>query len=188
LVASPTVSQSALLIFIALTLPTRAEADAATERAELAEAKSKKQEQELLAKDQEITSLQNKVHVLEAELEKAESGLKDARTAREEGDSSRATAENLTRKVQLLEEELDAAEKNVKETVEKWVLVLCCVCCDTDQYEIDFDRLMSRRNISRGKCKGLSRSGTIGNRSTRYAISYLFLHHTIHYSLRSYRP
>jgi tropomyosin len=56
---------------------------------------------------------------MDADLEKAESKLNDAKNAREEGDTSRVTVENLQRKVQLLEEELDAAEKNVKDTVEK---------------------------------------------------------------------
>lgn len=82
---------------------------------------NKKFEQEILQKDQEIISLQHKLSVLDGELEKAESKLADAKVAREEGDASKTTNENLTRKIQLLEEELDAAEKNVKETVEKCV-------------------------------------------------------------------
>ncbi|KAG9119218.1 hypothetical protein FRC07_005844 [Ceratobasidium sp. 392] len=97
----------------------RAEADAANDRAEAAEAKNKKLEQELLAKEQEITSLQHKLGLSDGQLEAAEAKLADVRNASAEGESSRTTAENLTRKVQLLEEELDAAEKNVKETVEK---------------------------------------------------------------------
>lgn len=97
----------------------RAEADAATERAEIAEAKVKKLELELTGKEQEIVSYQHKLGVLDADLEKAESKLADAKSAGDEGANSRVTVENLTRKVQLLEEELDAAEKNVKETVEK---------------------------------------------------------------------
>ena len=48
------------------------------------------------------------------------SGLADLKGASVEGESSKATSENLQRKVQLLEEELDAAEKNVKDTVEKY--------------------------------------------------------------------
>jgi tropomyosin, fungi type len=99
----------------------RAEADANVERAEQAEAMNKKYEQEILEKDQDIISLQHKLSVLDGELEKAEAKLADAKIAREEGDASKTTNENLTRKIQLLEEELDTAEKNVKETVEKYV-------------------------------------------------------------------
>lgn len=91
-------------------------------RAEEAEAKNKKLEQEIYTRDQEITSLQHKLSVLDESLEKAEAKLADAKAATEEGETSKMTAENLTRKIQLLEEELDTAEKNVKETVEKYVL------------------------------------------------------------------
>lgn len=101
----------------------RAEADASIERAEAAEAKNKKLEMELLAREQEITSLSHKLNVMEGDLEKAEAKLADAKHAREDGDSAKSTAENLQRKIQILEEELDNAEKNLKETVEKCVLV-----------------------------------------------------------------
>ena len=101
----------------------RAEADVAVERAEHAEAQNKKYEQDILQKDQEITSLNHRIGVLDAELEKAEAKLKETKAAAMEGEHSKSTNDGLLRKVQLLEEELDAAEKNVKETVEKWVLV-----------------------------------------------------------------
>lgn len=99
----------------------RAEADASIDRAELAEAKNKKLEMELLARDQEITSLTHKLNVMEADLEKAESKLAEAKTAREDGDTAKTNAESLIRRVQIVEEELDSAEKNLKETVEKYV-------------------------------------------------------------------
>jgi len=49
----------------------RTEADNAVLRAEEAEAKNKKYEQVLLEKEQEITSLQHKLSLLDGELEKA---------------------------------------------------------------------------------------------------------------------
>ncbi|KAI9440461.1 tropomyosin [Lactarius indigo] len=97
----------------------RAEADAAVERAEAAEAKNKTYEQALLQKDQEITSLQHRIGVLDGELEKTEGKLAETKLAAADGESSKTTSEGLVRKVQLLEEELDTAEKNVKETMEK---------------------------------------------------------------------
>ncbi|KAJ7024829.1 tropomyosin [Mycena alexandri] len=97
----------------------RAESDAATLRAEEADAKNKKLEQQLLEKDHEITSLQVKLEHLDSELAKAESSIQESKADREAGETSKMTNEGLVRKIQLLEEELDAAEKNVKETVEK---------------------------------------------------------------------
>lgn len=99
----------------------RAEADNAIVRADEAEAQNKKYEQLLLEKDQEITSLQHKLGVLDGELEKAEGKVTEYKSVQEEGEHSKTTNEALIRKIQLLEEELDAAEKNVKETVEKCV-------------------------------------------------------------------
>ncbi|KAG6828917.1 hypothetical protein H0H92_006303 [Tricholoma furcatifolium] len=84
----------------------RAEADNAITRAEEAEAKNKKYEQALLEKDQEITSLQHKLSVMDGELEKAEHNLATQKTASAEGEQSKQTSDLLTRKVQLLEEEL----------------------------------------------------------------------------------
>ncbi len=100
----------------------RIEADNAVTRAEEAEAKNKKYEQALLEKDQEITSLQHKLALLDADLEKAEGKAQEYKLAQEEGEHSKSTNDSLVRKIQLLEEELDVAEKNVKDTVEKWVV------------------------------------------------------------------
>ncbi|KZT59049.1 hypothetical protein CALCODRAFT_450615, partial [Calocera cornea HHB12733] len=97
----------------------RTEADAAAERAEVAEKKNKDLEQTLLQKDHEISSLQHQLGLAQDALEKAEAKLAETKGAADEGESNKKTNENLTRKVQLLEEELDTAEKNMKETVEK---------------------------------------------------------------------
>ena len=99
----------------------RAEADNAVARAEEAEAKNKKYEQVLLEKEQEITSLQHKISVLDADLEKAEGKLSDLKSAQEDGEQSKTANEGLQRKIQLLEEELDAADKNLKEAMDKYV-------------------------------------------------------------------
>lgn len=100
----------------------RLEADNAVIRAEEAEAKVKKYELELLAKEQEITSLQHKLSLLDAENEKAEAKLQEYKVLNADGEQNKTTTETLLRKVQLLEEELDVAEKNLKETVDKYVL------------------------------------------------------------------
>lgn len=99
----------------------RQEADSAVERAELAEAKNKKLEQEILSKDQEIQSLQHRLTITETNLDKAEEKFNDVKHVRDEHESSKTTNEGLQRKIVLLEEELDSAEKNLKETVERCV-------------------------------------------------------------------
>ncbi|KAG8908630.1 hypothetical protein FRB99_004918 [Tulasnella sp. 403] len=121
----------------------RAEADAAVDRAEAAEAKNKKYEQELLVKDQEIGSLQHKLGLVEGDLEKTESKLTDLKHAADEGVAGKSTNEALTRKIQLLEEELDTSEKNVKETVEK----LRQVDVKAEHFERQVQRLEQERDV-----------------------------------------
>jgi len=120
----------------------RAEADRAVDRAEEAEAKNKKYEQELLMKDQEIQSLQHKLGVAEASLDKADAKLLDLKTAADDSAHGKTTSEGLQRKVALLEEELDASEKHVKETVEK----LRQVDVKAEHFERQVQRLEQERD------------------------------------------
>jgi tropomyosin len=55
--------------------------------------------------------------------------LAEAKASLSDAESGKTTNEGLMRKVQLLEDELDTAEKNLKETVEKYVLSPCRLCC-----------------------------------------------------------
>jgi tropomyosin len=97
----------------------RAEADAAIDRAEAAEAKNKKYEQQILEHEQTITSLTHRLGLLEGQLDTSETQLLASKKTLSEGEQNKLDRDNLVRKVQLLEEELDSAEKNLKETVEK---------------------------------------------------------------------
>lgn len=97
----------------------RIESDAANEKAEELQARNKVLEQENLAKEQEITSLQHKNGLLEAEIEKLESGLKEAKAAADEGSQHGSHNEALQRRLQLLEEEAEEADKNLRETNDK---------------------------------------------------------------------
>jgi len=97
----------------------RAEADSAVHRAETAESKIKQIEQQLLEKEQTITSLNVQISRLDGEVQATEEKLIQAKSAQEDGEHSKTTNDSLARKIVLLEEELDAAEKNVKETTEK---------------------------------------------------------------------
>lgn len=99
----------------------RAEADAAIERAEAAEAKCKLMEQQILSKDQEITSLVHRVGMLDQEVEKLEARVAEEKTKGADSEQFKVTFDNSTRKIELLEEELDKTEQSLKETVEKCV-------------------------------------------------------------------
>jgi len=99
----------------------RVEADSSAAQVEELKAKVKSLEQENLQKEQEITSLQHKNGVLEAEVEKLEKLHSDAKAAADESAQHGTQNEGLTRKVQLLEEEAEENEKQLRETNEKLV-------------------------------------------------------------------
>lgn len=100
----------------------RLEADEATTKAEELKGKVKTLEQENLAKEQEITSLQHKNNLLEGEVEKLETAIKDFKKAADEGQQHGTQNETLQRRLQLLEEEAETADKTLRETNEKYVL------------------------------------------------------------------
>jgi len=97
----------------------RLEADEATAQVEEFKAKVKTLEQDNLQKEQEITSLQHKNGLLEAEVEKLEGQIKDHKGAAEEGQQHGTQNEALQRRLQLLEEEAEEADKNLRETNDK---------------------------------------------------------------------
>jgi hypothetical protein len=121
----------------------------------------------LLEKDQELTSSNHKLSVIEADLGKAEEKLTDAKHARDENESSKTTNEGLSRKIQLLEEELDNAEKNLKDTVERWAYF------QRDQSHVSnrgagYDKLISRLSTLNVKFSVWNKNATSGKRNTRY--------------------
>lgn len=97
----------------------RIEADEATSKNEDLQKQVKALEQENLQKEQEITSLQHKNGLLEAEVEKLEASVKDAKLLADEGSQHGTQNETLQRRLQLLEEEAEEADKNLRETNDK---------------------------------------------------------------------
>lgn len=97
----------------------RIEADESATKVDDLSAKVKSLEQENLAKEQEITSLQHKNQVLEQDVEKAESLHKDAKAAADESAQHGTQNESLTRRLQLLEEEAEENDRVLRETNEK---------------------------------------------------------------------
>ena len=95
------------------------EADESAAKAEEYQNKVKALEQENLAKEQEITSLQHKNGLLEAEVEKLEKQVADLKKAADDGMQHGTQNETLTRRLQLLEEEAEEADKTLREANEK---------------------------------------------------------------------
>lgn len=99
----------------------RLEADESNVKVDELQNKVKVLEQENLSKEQEITSLQHKNGLLEADVEKLETAINDFKKAAEDGTQHSTTNESLTRRLQLLEEEAEEADKTLREANEKWV-------------------------------------------------------------------
>lgn len=97
----------------------RIEADENAAKAEELKAKVKTLEQDNLQKEQEITSLNHRNSLLEAEVEKLETGIKEAKALAGESASHSTQNESLQRKLQVLEEEAEQADKTLRETNEK---------------------------------------------------------------------
>ena len=108
----------------------RAEADAATARAETAEDKVKKLEQLLLEKEQDNNSLRVRLERAEGEVDTTRSQLDQAKQYSLEGETSLKDASNKQKKIELLEEELDKAEQNLRETAEKYVVLSSLLVLD----------------------------------------------------------
>lgn len=100
----------------------RLDAEDSQSKLEEALAKIKALEQENLAKEQEITSLQHKNGLLESEVEKLETSIKDLKKAADEGTQHGTQNESLNRRLQLLEEEAEQADKTLREANEKYVV------------------------------------------------------------------
>lgn len=162
-------------------------------RAEEAEAENKKLSQQLLEREQEITSLQHKLAVSDESIEKYEATLTQSKAAALDAESSKTTNDGLQRKVQLLEEELDAAEKHSKEVVEKCVAVMFSMTADIISDAVIYpgsDRSTSRPRSSSVVYRDLSRSATIGRRNTKYVVApaELFYVYCIHAELLTLMP
>ncbi|RUS21162.1 tropomyosin like-domain-containing protein [Endogone sp. FLAS-F59071] len=96
------------------------EVEKANERADTAEGKLKAAEQDQLAKEHQIFSLQNRIKNLEEDLVKAEDKIKSMKAIEESDDSAKNQNEAMARKITLLETELDNAEKNLRDTTKNF--------------------------------------------------------------------
>lgn len=159
----------------------RLEADEAVAKVEELQARVKTLEQENLAKEQEITSLQHNNGLLQSEVEKLENNITDFKKIADEGQESGTQKETLQRRLQLLEEEAEEADKTLREANEKYVS--CHIICDSSthfttpsSYRIElvangfipgFDKLMSRPDISSARSRLSRMSAISGSRNTK---------------------
>jgi len=98
----------------------RSEAEAASERADIAERKLKNLEHEFTAKEQEIASYQHQLGLLQGKLDDAEVELRKAQAALEEDARNKEEILHLQRTVQTLNSEVDAAELARQDIMQKF--------------------------------------------------------------------
>lgn len=143
----------------------RLEAEDAQEKVEELKGKVKTLEQENLAKEQEITSLNHRNQLLEAEVEKLESSLKEAKDAANQSAQHDTQNEALQRRLQILEEEAEEADRTLRETNEKCdSLPATCISWTNRS---DSAKPMSRRATTSAKYRPWRRPVTSGRASTR---------------------
>jgi hypothetical protein len=164
----------------------RLEADEAVAKVEELQARVKTLEQENLAKEQEITSLQHNNGLLQSEVEKLETAITDFKKVADEGQEFGTQKETLQRRLQLLEDEAEEADKTLREANEKYVSYH--IICDSStpshtptSHHIDlapaktsansfltgFDKLMSRPDISSARSRPSRMSAISGSRNTK---------------------
>lgn len=103
----------------------REEADEATAKVEELRQQVKTLEQTNMEKGQEITSLQHKNGLLDAQVEKLEAEKKELAATAGDSHSHATQNETLQRRLQLLEDEAEEADKNLRETNDKYGPVNC---------------------------------------------------------------
>jgi DNA repair ATPase RecN len=150
----------------------RLEAEEAQEKTEELKTKVKTLEQENLAKEQEITSLNHRNQLLEGEVEKLETALKEAKDAANQSAQHDTQNESLQRRLQLLEEEVESADRNLRETVEKYDSSLTPYVSSGNDYSlrfvfIDSAKLMSRLVTTNARCRPSNRLVMSGKASMR---------------------
>lgn len=160
----------------------RLEADEAIAKVEELQTKVKTLEQENLAKEQDITSLQHKNGLLEGEVEKLETAIKDFKKVADEGQEHGTQNETLQRRLQLLEEEAEEADKTLREANEKYVhlrstsyhsinpLSYVGIVSTESRANMSItgsDKLMSRPATSSARSRPLRMNATSGSRSMR---------------------
>jgi predicted nucleic acid-binding Zn-ribbon protein len=99
----------------------RIESEEATTRAEKAEADVKSLNEQLAKQETNVQNLNNKVKLLQGDLERSEQRAEQNKASKLENDKDGDVKDSLKRKVQMLEKQLEDKEVERKDAVEKYV-------------------------------------------------------------------
>eukprot|EP00842_Homolaphlyctis_polyrhiza_P003758 jgi/Hompol1/4383/HPOL_003611-RA len=97
----------------------RIDADASLARAEKAEDEVKSLKTELNKRDSDVQNFQNKIALLQMDLERAEKRADENKLEKAKSDKDESHNEALQRKIQMLESQLDQKENDRKEATDR---------------------------------------------------------------------
>ncbi|KAJ3189666.1 hypothetical protein HK101_008803, partial [Irineochytrium annulatum] len=97
----------------------RIESDSNNQRAEKAEGEVKELKAELARRETEVQNLNNKITLLQMDLERTEKRVDEIKLRKIEGDKEDSLMDALQRKVQMLEHSLEEKEKSWRESTDK---------------------------------------------------------------------
>ncbi|KAI9352916.1 tropomyosin like-domain-containing protein [Obelidium mucronatum] len=97
----------------------RIESEGNLARADKAEAEVRELKAEVARKETDVQNLNNKIKLLQMDLERTEKRVEEVKVKKAEGDKEDSQIEVLTRKVQLLEHQLEEKEKSWREATDK---------------------------------------------------------------------
>ncbi|KAJ1502043.1 hypothetical protein HMI54_009384 [Coelomomyces lativittatus] len=98
----------------------RTEADDANRRAEDAEMHLKKSKELLAMKENEVNTLNNKIALLQLDLERAEKRIDQVKVQNQVESDTKNSMDTFSRKCTLLEEKLSSVEINLKTALERY--------------------------------------------------------------------
>ncbi|KAJ3060543.1 hypothetical protein HDU98_003502 [Podochytrium sp. JEL0797] len=97
----------------------RIESEGNHSRAERAEQEVKDLKAEVARKETDVQNLNNKIKLLQMDLERTEKRVEEVKLKKADGDKEDSQIEVLTRKVQMLEHSLEEREKSWREATDK---------------------------------------------------------------------
>ncbi|ORX93919.1 hypothetical protein K493DRAFT_338049 [Basidiobolus meristosporus CBS 931.73] len=126
----------------------RDEVHTATARAEEAEIQLKRLKEMQIDREQETTSFNKKIQLLEEQLEKAQQRLVESKASHEETKDHRNLNDTLEKRLKMMETTLEKTENELKETTEK----IRDIDLRTEQAERRVQQLGGEKSILEAKC------------------------------------
>ncbi|KND01877.1 uncharacterized protein SPPG_03666 [Spizellomyces punctatus DAOM BR117] len=97
----------------------RIESESHQSRAEKAEEEAKQLKEQLAKRETEVQSLNNKITLLQENLDRTEKRVEEVKLKKVEGDKEESQVETLQRKVQLLEQQIEDKGRSWREVTDK---------------------------------------------------------------------